>query len=175
MYCKNCGHELEPNVHFCGECGRAIINLNPEEKLTEELQQLDNSFEFRRHKSLGRVNISIIISKVEVRNQMMNVIQEKRYLYFIKKKVEYNLPLNQIKSLYIKRTIDISDLIFGLIFCILGFFNFLNFIPGILLLWIGFGCKIEIYDLQNNKILIPAEFMQPCNEFVEIIKNIRGN
>ena len=45
MYCKNCGHELEPNAYFCGECGATITNLNPEEKSTEELQKLKENIE----------------------------------------------------------------------------------------------------------------------------------
>lgn len=127
-------------------------------------------FEFIRHKSLGRGNISYILSNVIVNDATLTLKQQKIILYFFKRKpIETVHNIMDIASIKIVRTFDISDTIFSIIFAILGFYQPLFFIAAALFIWIGIGKKIQLKKANNSTISIPAENYKLCSELMETL------
>ncbi|EGC92627.1 hypothetical protein HMPREF9402_0026 [Turicibacter sp. HGF1] len=143
-------------------------NLDEEKNSSDYVQK----FEFQRHKSLGRMTMSTIYSTVEINNEKMKLSQEKILFYFYKKKFQWDINREDIKFINVKKTIDMSDLLFCVIFTLLGFKEIIFFIPALLLLWLGIGYKIEIWDIHENKLVIPDEIKQNCIEFKNIVEGI---
>ena len=135
----------------------------------------EQNFEFIRLKSLGRGTLVSIYSQIKVQNQVINLYQEKRYFYFIKRVFNTSMNISDIKSMSVKKTIDVSDLIFVTIFCLLGLIEYLYFIPGLIFLWVGLCYKMEMFDIKNYKIEIPSETKSNCIDFIKEIENIKSS
>ncbi len=130
-------------------------------------------FQFIRHKSLGRLDISHIISDLKITGEDLTIVQQKIVLYFFKKnpiKTVHNI--NDIASIKVKRIFDISDMIFSVIFASLGLSQPVFFIVAAILFWVGMGKKIEIKKKNNFVITIPTGSSTMCSSLVKSINRI---
>lgn len=166
MYCIKCGKLVDDDSKFCLSCGNRI---KIEDSSIDD--KINNSeFIFSRHKSLGRIDISHTISKINISNKILNINQQKINFYWFKKQpIETSHELSTITKIKVKKTVDISDLIFAILFILLGFVNPLNFLVSAILLWLGFGYKVIISKINGTYIEIPAEFSKDCMNLVQDI------
>lgn len=138
-----------------------------------DLNTKSKKFKFIRHKSLGRLDISHIISDVTISDSTLNLKQQKIALYFFKKMpIETVHNIMDITSIKIVRVFDISDTIFSVIFALLGFFQPICFILSILLFWVALGKKIEIKKINNSTISIPTGNSSQCSELMQTLISI---
>lgn len=142
---------------------QAKVDLNTESK----------KFQFIRHKSLGRLDISHTISDVIIEGSSLTLNQQKVNFYFFRKdplKTVHNIM--DITSIRVVNIFDISDIIFSIIFVLLGFFQPILFIAAIVLFWVSLGKKIEIKKSNNSTISIPTDNSKTCTELMKILISI---
>lgn len=152
----------------------SYIKSNPEGIQNEIFNNADNKrFQFSRHKSIGRLDISHFITNVSINNTTLALKQQKIILYFFKKTpFETIHNITDITSIKLVRTFDISDTIFSITFFLLGFFQPISFIFAILFFWIAIGKKIELKKSNNSTISIPTENSKRCSELVQTLVSI---
>lgn len=158
MYTK-----VDNNIKNAGETIQTGANINSESK----------KFNFIRHKSLGRLDISHILSEITIDDSTLVLKQQKINLYFFKKKpIETVHNLMDITSIKIVRIFDISDVIFSVIFALLGFISPVFFIAAIVLFWVSVGKKIEIKKSNNATISIPTDSNSLSSELIQALISI---
>lgn len=178
MYCNNCGTEIIGKGSFCSKCGNKVLNIDidDESKINDNTTSQIKQFKFIRHKSLGKLDLSHIISEITLTNSILELNQQKILLYFFKKKpIKTTHNISEIISARIKKTLDMSDAAFSIIFALIGFFNPAFFILAAILLWVGVGRKIELKKSNGETIIIPAENKKYCIELVEYLLSINNS
>lgn len=174
MYCTNCGSLIAENAKLCVSCGTVIAgDAMEKDGILDEETSSNNEFIFKRHKSLGKLDISYTISNVNICNKKLNITQQKVTLYWFKKQpIQTSHDISSFTNIKVKKTIDKSDMIFAIIFILIGFVDFMGFLMGGLLLWIGLGYKVRIGKINGAEIEIPAEFSKDCLELVNRIVEV---
>jgi len=174
MYCNNCGVEIDNEKTLCKECEENQPTLaKTVEENNSQINADTKQFIFRRHKSLGKLDISYIVSEINICSLTMKLKQQKINFYIFKKKATETIhSVKDFTSIKIVRTLDISDGIFALIFALLGILNPAFLIVAAILLWVGFGRKIKIRLSNNAVIIIPSDKAKPCNELLDEILKI---
>lgn len=173
MYCNTCGL-LVNEGSFCTKCGaKATYEINVTKESHNELSSEPKKFTFIRRKSIGRGELSRIISEVTITDSILTIKQQKIISYFFKQKpIESIHNVMDIASIKIVRTFDKSDTFFSIIFAILGFFNPLFFILTIIFFWVGMGKNIQITKSNGATISIPGENSKSCSELSESLMEI---
>jgi len=165
IFCRKCGKEVTKSAAFCPKCGKELITTS------SPVQSLE--FAFMRHKSLGRLDISHMCSEVSIINSTLKLQQQKIHLYWFKSKPIATIHnIMDIASIRVVRIFDISDMIFGIIFALLGFINPLFFIGAALLIWVGIGKKIEIRKSNGAVLSIPSGNSSACMQLAQVISSI---
>ncbi|MDU1936421.1 MAG: zinc ribbon domain-containing protein [Clostridium sp.] len=167
MYCKNCGISIDENSKFCSNCGNEIIietNFNFENDRRKE-------YNFSKVKQLGALNIELIKTKINIMNDKINIYEEKTILYFIKRKPKIiELSVKDIKEVNLKNAIDTIDLIYAIVFGVLGFLFPPVFIVTIVCLITGFGQKVRIKLKNGFEVFIQTEKNNIVQEFIKGIE-----
>jgi hypothetical protein len=158
MYCTKCGAQILDGSKYCSKCGNLVTIACNVEAPEPEIDTETKIFEFVRHKSLGRMDISHVISVAEISGESFKLAQQKIILYFIKRTpVETTHSIIDIASMRIKKSLDISDIFIAIVFAAAGFANPILFLCSLVFLWVGIGRKIEITKSNGSVIVIPAE------------------
>lgn len=158
MYCSKCGTSLSDEVVFCSDCGtRATNNSNVSADTSRNFEDVyQNEYSFKRYKGFGRGSYSSISTLVNFENKLLSIEQRRRLLVFFKKKlIDAKLNLSDIDTITIKRNMDPSDTMFGVIFLALGFLNPLLFIGAAVLLYSAYGQNITL-QTKSGSFLIPT-------------------
>lgn len=175
MYCNKCGSRLSNDAKFCSACGN-VTERNGNEENHCDYNQEEQVFSFRRHKSLGKLDISHAISEISIIGDRFKLKQQKIRLYFWKKTpivTEHNI--RDFAEIKISRTLDLSDTIFTIIFFFMGFINPPFFILSLLMLWISIGYNITILKNNGVKLVIPTENHSMGLELVKHISLINNS
>jgi hypothetical protein len=174
MYCNNCGIEIGNEKTLCTKCEvNQTTSIKTDTENNSEINVEAKKITLIRHKSLGRIDISHLISEINISRLTMKLKQQKINFYIFKKKpIETIHNVKDFTSIKIGRTLDISDGIFALIFGLFGFVNPTFFLATAILLWVGFGRKIKIKLSNNAIILIPSDKTKPCLELLDELLKI---
>lgn len=174
MYCKNCGISIDENSKFCSNCGNEIIietNFNFENDRRKE-------YKFSKVKQLGALNIAVIETTISIDNSRMYINEQRRILYFIngKRKVS-TIILNEMCGVVTKTAIDTIDLIYAILFGVLGLIFPPAFIITAVCLFTGYGQRILIkqrsgvdVEIQAEKSPLVEEFIQYIDKYIDISK-----
>lgn len=165
MYCKKCGNEIKGNDSFCVKCGDKLdVNNNYEDI------DIKKEYSFSKVKQLGVINIAVIETNVSINNNNMNIIEQRKVLGLFKGKRKVNsLMIRDIKGLTTKSVIDTIDLIYAIVFALVGFVLPIAFLISAVCLFTGYGQRIFIKDKNGNEVKIQAEKSPIVQEFIHEI------
>ncbi|OOM11151.1 zinc-ribbon domain-containing protein [Clostridium saccharobutylicum] len=181
MYCEKCGNKLNDNVRFCDRCGNSIQFKSNNEELNEvktvkgiESKNISQQYNFSKCKQIGTITMFIVNTKANINENKLLLNQQKKYLGFIggKEKV-MTIALNEIASVTTKKSVDLIDGIYAIIFALLGFvsLNPICFLIMAVCLWTGYGERIIIETKNNIKIKIHARSGKETSVFMNDIKS----
>jgi len=134
MICKKCGHELEANAKFCGECGSPTTNNNlyTRQSTVSKASHNDDSFD-------------TLIINLETAIPVYKTLTE------MGKKLEY---LKKDKSYYYQAIVDSCRKVFILdvvLYFVISFFNAINKnIEGISLVLFGIIAIVSVIVISKN-------------------------
>lgn len=170
MYCKSCGNEVSIEDSFCVRCGNKVDSKNICENINTNIKK---EYKFSKVKQLGAVNISVIETNINIDNNKMNIIEQRKVLGLFKGKRKANsLIITDIKGITTKTTIDTIDLIYAIVFALIGIALPPAFIISAVCLFTGYGQRIFIKDKNGNEVKIQAEKSHIVQEFINDINKI---
>lgn len=161
MNCKTCGNEVSIKDSFCGRCGNKLDNINT---------NIKKEYRFSKVKQLGAINIAVIETNININNNNINIIEQRKVLGLFKgkRKVE-SLIVDDIKGITTKSVIDTIDLVYAIVFTLIGFALPIAFLISAVCLFTGYGQRIFIKDKNGNEVKIQAEKSHIIQEFIEEI------
>lgn len=164
MYCKSCGNEVSIEDSFCVRCGNKVDSKNIYENINTNIKK---EYKLSKVKQLGAVNISVIETNININNNKMNIIEQRKVLGLFKGKRKANsLIITDIKGITTKTTIDTIDLIYAIVFALIGIALPPAFIISAVCLFTGYGQRIFIKDKNGNEVKIQAEKSPIVQEFI---------
>lgn len=165
MYCKKCGNEIKGNDNFCVKCGDKLDVNNNYEGIN-----IKKEYSFSKVKQLGLINIAVIDTNINIDNNKINISEQRRVLGLFKGKRKTNSLLsNDIKGITTKSVIDTIDLIYAIIFALIGFAFPLAFLISAVCIFTGYGQRIFIREKNGNEVKIQAEKSPIVQAFIEEI------
>lgn len=175
MYCDKCGNKINEEANFCDKCGNSIKQKI--ESISKELNVnhkiINETYNFTKVKQIGALNMLIIKTKVDIKDESLLIEKNKYYLGFIKgRSKEENIRISEINNVFTKKNIDLIDGIYAIIFAILTiiFMNPAMLIITAICLWTGYGEKIFIYTKKNEKVIIHTQGGEKAKELVKLLK-----
>lgn len=114
----------------------------------------EEAYEFSKSKSFSYMTLSTTRTTVNVVDTKLACLQTKKSILSTKELFNKEIEIDQIIQLNESLAFDISDLVFGLTFLVLGFFEPLWFVAAAIFLYVGYGKKLTIHT-KNDKIVIP--------------------
>lgn len=167
MYCKNCGNEVNIKDSFCVSCGNKLDINNSYENTNTNIKK---EYKFSKAKQLGLINIAVIETNINIDNNKMNIIEQRKVLGLFKGKRKVNsLIANDIKGITTKSVIDTIDLVYAIVFALIGFVFLPAFLISAICLFTGYGQRIFIKDKNGNEVKIQVEKSSIVREFIEEI------
>lgn len=167
MYCKNCGNEINVKDSFCVSCGNKLDINNSYENINTNIKK---EYRFSKVKQLGLINIAVIETNINIDNNKMNIIEQRKVLGLFKGKRKVNsLIATDIKEIATKSVIDTIDLVYAIVFALIGFVFIPAFIISAVCLFTGYGQRIFIKDKNGNEVKIQAEKSHIVQEFIHEI------
>ena len=164
MYCKSCGNEVSIEDSFCVRCGNKVDSKNIYENINTNIKK---EYKFSKVKQLGAVNIAVIDTNITVDNNRIIIAEQRKILGLFKGKRKANsLIITDIKGITTKATIDTIDLIYAIVFALIGIVLPPAFIISAVCLFTGYGQRIFIKDKNGNEVKIQAEKSPIVQEFI---------
>ncbi|AJG96783.1 hypothetical protein LF65_00092 [Clostridium beijerinckii] len=171
MYCKECGNKVNDGDNFCNKCGNKISLIEKKGNLSSK--NISKEYNFTKVKQLGALNLLVIKTKVNIDEEIILIEENKYYLGFIKRKSKNrNLKLSEINNLTNKKSMDVIDGIYAIIFTLisLALLNPAFLIGTAVCLWTGYGEKIFMYTSKNEKIAIQTQGGNSSKELINLLK-----
>lgn len=177
MYCNHCGNKISEEVNFCNKCGIAIKEKSEltNKETIEHSKIINETYNFVKVKQIDRFNALSIKTKVDVKEEALFVQEGKYYFGRTKGKIKENyIRIDEINNVNYKKSIDLVDGIYAVVFGILAliFMKLVFFIITIICLWTGYGEKILIETKSNKTIIVHTEGGKLTKEFVDFINSI---
>lgn len=144
-----------------------------EQQTVEETK--GHQFLFSRFKRFGRVRITVIETTLNISEDLLTIDESKTTLLFTKKILLLKTKkIGDIKSISVKHSMDINNVIFAIIFAVIGFVQPPAFLVTALLLWMGYAKKMRI-EFDDETIVIPAKDAKQFNELIGMLKEKNQN
>lgn len=175
MYCSKCGINLVDGAEFCSKCGGKVpesIGAFSNNVLDTQTEIVPEEYTFKRYKGFGKGSYSVISTVVNLEKDSLSIKQDRKLLVFFKRRlIDANLYPSEIENIVIKKSMDPSDTMFGIIFLALGVFNPILFLGAAILFWSAYG-KNVILHTRYKSFLIPTSAEMELDEMVEEIRGL---